>query len=124
MKNNAVEPIKLITCIVNRGDGETVTELCAREGISCSVVLRGRGTADNAMLTMLGLGESEKDIVMLTVGQSRQGEIMEKLAVTLHLNERGKGIAVSIPFSGLASQLDSYALLAGMKASANLIDLN
>ena len=45
MKNNAVEPIKLITCIVNRGDGETVTELCAREGISCSVVLRGRGTA-------------------------------------------------------------------------------
>ena len=30
MKNNAVEPIKLITCIVNRGDGETVTELCAR----------------------------------------------------------------------------------------------
>ena len=31
MKNNAVEPIKLITCIVNRGDGETVTELCARE---------------------------------------------------------------------------------------------
>lgn len=53
MKNNAVEPIKLITCIVNRGDGETVTELCAREGISCSVVLRGRGTADNAMLTML-----------------------------------------------------------------------
>ena len=114
MKNNAVEPIKLITCIVNRGDGETVTELCAREGISCSVVLRGRGTADNAMLTMLGLGESEKDIVMLTV----------KLAVTLHLNERGKGIAFSIPFSGLASQLDSYALLAGMKASANLIDLN
>lgn len=124
MKNNAVEPIKLITCIVNRGDGETVTELCAREGISCSVVLRGRGTADNAMLTMLGLGESEKDIVMLTVGQSRQGEIMEKLAVTLHLNERGKGIAFSIPFSGFASQLDSYALLAGMKASANLIDLN
>ena len=109
MKNNAVEPIKLITCIVNRGDGETVTELCAREGISCSVVLRGRGTAD---------------IVMLTVGQSRQTEIMEKLAVTLHLNERGKGIAFSIPFSGLASQLDSYALLAGMKASANLIDLN
>ena len=124
MKNNAVEPIKLITCIVNRGDGETVTELCAREGISCSVVLRGRGTADNAMLTMLGLGESEKDIVMLTVGQSRQGEIMEKLAVTLHLNERGKGIAFSIPCSGLASQLDSSALLAGMKASANLIDLN
>ena len=116
MKNNAVEPIKLITCIVNRGDGETVTELCAREGISCSVVLRGRGTADN--------GESEKDIVMLTVGQSRQAEIMEKLTVTLHLNERGKGIAFSIPFSGLASQLDSYALLAGMKASANLIDLN
>lgn len=98
MKNNAVEPIKLITCIVNRGDGETVTELCAREGISCSVVLRGRGTADNAMLTMLGLGESEKDIVMLTVGQSRQGEIMEKLTVTLHLNERGKGIAFSISF--------------------------
>ena len=121
MKNNAVEPIKLITCIVNRGDGETVTELCAREEISCSVVLRGRGTADNAML---GLGESEKDIVMLTVGQSRQAEIMEKLTVTLHLNERGKGIAFSIPFSGLASQLDSYALLAGMKASANLIDLN
>lgn len=101
MKNNAVEPIKLITCIVNRGDGETVTELCAREGISCSVMLRGRGTADNAMLTMLGLGESEKDIVMLTVGQSRQGEIMEKLAVTLHLNERGKGLRFRYLFPGL-----------------------
>lgn len=116
MKNNAVEPIKLITCIVNRGDGESVTELCADEGISCSIILRGRGTADNATLTMLGLGESEKDIVMLTVTQSRQAEIMEKLTKKLRLNERGRGIAFSIPFSGVAAQLDSYALLAGAKA--------
>lgn len=113
MGTTAIEPIIFITCIVNRGEGRQVTELCTREGIFCNLLLHGRGTADSATLAMLGLGEAEKDIVILTVAQSRQDYIVKKITSALKLDEPGNGIAFSIRFSSVASQLDSYAALAG-----------
>ena len=58
----------------------------------------GRGTADSETLSLLGLGETEKDIVMLTVAFSQRDLIMNKISERMHLDELGHGIAFSIPF--------------------------
>lgn len=118
MNQSVYEPIKLITCIVNRGEGKHVTELCTAEGLHCHLLIHGRGTADNAMLAMLGLGENEKDIIFLTVAASKQVDIMEKITSALRLNESGRGIAFSIPLSSLASQMDSYETMAGLRMAS------
>lgn len=113
MPKMTTEPIKLIFCIVDRGKGELITKLCAEERITFNLLLHGRGTADSQMLNLLGLGETEKDIVMLSTANSKQPHIMRRLNEILHLSEPGKGIAFSVPFSSLASQYDSLAAFAG-----------
>ena len=117
MDEQVFEPITLIFCIVNRGVGKEVAELCTREGLSCHLLLRGRGTADNATLAMLGFGEREKDIMLLSVASSRKQELMDKITEAAHLNERGRGIAFSIPFSSMALQMNSHDLFAGKMAA-------
>lgn len=107
------ERIKLITCIVDRGMGKNVMKLCKEIGISSVIMMLGRGTADSEMLTMLGLGENEKDVIMLTIAESKSAEVLERITVGLHLNEPGGGIAFSIPLSAVASQFDSYLSVFG-----------
>lgn len=112
------EPLKLVICIVNRGIGEHVVKLCAEEGIDFRIILRGHGTADSETLNLLGIGDKEKDIVLLSVKASNSDEIMKRLTRELELERAGRGIAFSIPFSAVASQLSSYALMAGNLADA------
>lgn len=107
------ERIKLITCIVDRGVGKRVMKLCKEVGISSAVLMLGRGTADSEMLTMLGLGENEKDVVMLTIAESKSADVLERITTGLHLDEPGGGIAFSIPLSAVASQYDSYLSVLG-----------
>lgn len=114
MSGQTFEPIKMLVCIVNRGEGKQVTELCTENGLSCHIQLLGKGTADSQMLSMLGLGENEKDIVIVTVAASMCSEVMAKITSRLHLGEPGRGIAFSVPFSGFALQSDSYYALAGL----------
>lgn len=107
------EPLELIGCIVNRGMGELVVKLCARENIMFRILLRGRGTADSETLNLLGIGDKEKDVAFLSVYESRTNEIMQKLTDELELTRAGRGIAFSIQFSAVASQLSSYDILSG-----------
>lgn len=110
-----IEPVKLIMFIVNRGDGKLIEEFCTREKIYSHLLLRGRGTADNETVALLGLGERDKDIMILTAAMSRTDDIMKKLSYLLHLEKPGRGIACTVPLSGIASHFNSYYALAGIK---------
>lgn len=113
------ERVKLITCIVDRGVGKSVMKMCKEAGISSAVLMLGRGTADSEMLTMLGLGENEKDVVMLTIAESKSEDVLKQITAGLHLDEPGGGIAFSIPLSAVASQYDSYILMLGAASVIN-----
>ena len=75
--------------------------------------MHGRGTADSETLTLLGLGESEKDIVMLTVAESKSRRLIDLITKRMHLDEPGHGIAFSIPLSSFALQRNSYTSIGG-----------
>lgn len=112
----ALEPIKLVLFIVNRGDSRVIDDICTEEGIFGHLLMHGRGTVDNKTASLLGLDEREKDIVLVTVAASKRDYIMDKATERLRLNKPGRGIALSIPFSSVASQFDSYSALAGLTA--------
>lgn len=105
--------ITLIVFILGKGRGETLARLCAREGIGFHVTLHGRGTAPSEVMSLLGIGDPEKDIVLLSVESSRAEELTDLLSEKLHLDRPGGGIAFSIPFSSAASQFSSLELMAG-----------
>ena len=108
------EPIKFIMFIVNRGEGKRIQEFCSTEGLYGHLLLRGRGTADNETLALLGIGEREKDVFIVTAAASRAASVMERIAELLHFDKPGTGIGFSIPFTSLALQLNSYYAMAGL----------
>lgn len=91
------KPVKLLVTIVERGKGEKITELYWKYGITFHLICLGRGTADSDILAYLGLGETEKDVVLSVVLESRADEIMKLLRDEMKFDKPGQGIAFTIP---------------------------
>ena len=58
------QAVELIVSIVDRGRGESVVRLLERQGSLFHTIVLGRGTAQERILDYLGLGETEKDVVI------------------------------------------------------------
>ena len=108
-----MEELELIFFIIQRGRGDLLIKHANGLYISFSVLLHGRGTVSSEILSRLGIGDPEKDVVILSVDKPRSEEVMNGLAAEMKLNEPGGGVAFMIPFSALAGQFMSYELLAG-----------
>lgn len=118
--------IKLMVFILGRGRGESLLKLCADRGLGFHVMLRGRGTAGSDVLNLLGIGDPEKDVVLISSTESRTEELLDELSLAMGLDKPGGGIAFSIPFSAVASQLSSYSIMAGTpdepEGTASILD--
>lgn len=97
------EPIKLVVCIVERGGADTITQICFRYNIAFHMMLRGTGTADSELMDLLGLGENEKDVMILSVKQSESDALLGELSDEMELDKPGKGIAFTIPLASVAT---------------------
>ncbi len=95
--------IKLIITIVDRGNGEKISEMFRENGVIYNIIALGRGTAKSDILDYLGLGETEKDIVLSIVKEDKVKHIIESLKERFNLKKPGTGIAFSIPISSVDS---------------------
>ncbi len=59
LKNN------LLIAIVNRGHAERFFAIARKEGASGGTIIPAKGTASNAILAALGLGDTSKEIVLI-----------------------------------------------------------
>lgn len=105
--------IKLIVFIIERGRSNELLELCHEEGVSFTAAAHGMGTASREILSLLGIGDTDKDVVILSVGADRAEAVMDTLAGRMHLERPGGGVAFSIPFSAIVGQMTSAELFAG-----------
>ena len=95
------QPLKLMVAIVDRGQGERITESCAAVGATNSMICLGHGTANSHILEILGLGETDKDIVMTVLRGDRAHNVMRQLDEELQLRLPGRGIAFTIPINSV-----------------------
>ena len=98
---HAYEPVKLMVTIVDRGKGEKITKLYWQYGITFHLICLGRGTADLNLLSYLGLGETEKDVVLSVITESRVPNIMQVLLKEMNFDVPGNGIAFTIPIGSV-----------------------
>lgn len=56
--------VRLLCSIVERGRGQTLIDQMAQRGIGYQLRCTGQGTASSEMMDILGLGTTEKDIVV------------------------------------------------------------
>ncbi|WP_089608841.1 P-II family nitrogen regulator [Dehalobacterium formicoaceticum] len=94
-------PLAFMVTIIDRGEGEKISQYLAGEGVTFILLTHGLGTADSKILNYLGLGETEKDILFSTMTLNQSQHLLKELNRKLSLDIPGRGIAFSIPMDSV-----------------------
>ena len=98
----ALERLKLLVTIVDRGRGAAAVDLYRSEHLYFDYLCMGLGTANSVILDYFGLSETEKDLVLTLVPVSRVPDIIHKSDQKFHLSHPGRGILFTVPLSGVS----------------------
>lgn len=93
--------VKLLVAVVDRGQGEHAAALLKQGGALYQLICLGRGTANSEILDYLGLGESEKMILLATAGPSEVQQILQSFREQMHFDKPGSGIAFTVPITSV-----------------------
>lgn len=89
---------------VNRDeDGRRLEELFDDSDIPFFYQCRGKGTASSEMMDIFGLSGTTRLITVGFLPKARVGELFEAMTHRLSYRQRGSGIALSIPITGIQS---------------------
>lgn len=113
-----IPKIKLVISIVPRNKGNMLIGDCEKSCGGSKIVLRGEGTASSEMLELLGLGEIEKDVVLMFVGADSAHDTLDFINRKMNLEEIGEGIAFTVNINGIGG-LRTLRLLSGIKVNLN-----
>lgn len=94
--------VKLLVGIVNEKDAARFKEAVDEGSVAWSVAFAATGTAHSQVLDYLGIGETEKRVVLSLVPESDEGAIMRKLRAKIALYLVGRGIAFTVPLTGVS----------------------
>ena len=103
-KNNARLPnrIKLLVSIVNQKDDVRLKEILDDVSVAMSFTFAGTGTARSAVLDYLGIGETEKAVVLSLFPESDEDSIIREIRNQMSLYLVGRGISFTIPLTGIS----------------------
>ena len=86
---------KLIISIVPHNSGEIITNAANLAGSRGGTILMGRGTAENSIIQLLGLGDKSKDIVYILVEEEICQNVLDKIKESTQ-NKKIFGIVFTI----------------------------
>lgn len=104
-----METMKVILSIVERGQGTAIMRLYRKRQVPIHIQCAGKGTATSEIMDILGLGSSEKDVVISFAAASAAKKLLHDLDNELRGHTGGAGIVVSVPISGLNSLIANLA---------------
>ena len=104
-----MEAMKIILSIVERGQGTAIQRLYRKRQVPIHLQCPGKGTATSEIMDILGLGSSEKDVVVSFAAASAAKKLLHDLDNELRGHTGGAGIVVAIPISGLNSLIANLA---------------
>lgn len=87
---------KLLICVARRGRGDYVANVARQSGAPGGTILFGRGTGSNAMLRMLGLADTAKELVFTVAFAPVIASIIKALKQDPNLCRKTPGIGFVI----------------------------
>lgn len=107
MQNSfALQEIELFCIVVNFGTGSKVIKIAKENGVTGGTIFLGNGTVKSSLLTLLGLYEERKEIVLM---------IAEKDVARIALEELNKKLNFAKPHHGIAFSTSVRNYLGGKK---------
>ena len=100
-RRSAPRKLKLLITVVNREKAEFYTDLLQAFEVNTQISAFARGTATSDILHMMGLEESEKSVIFSIIREDKAPEALRVLEQKFNTIKRGKGIAYTVPLSGM-----------------------
>lgn len=104
------DSIKLVITFAERGMGKELARLYERQGVCCGYQCRGLGTASSDLLDLLGIGTTEKDILINLAPKAKAERLLYGLDHELLGAVPGKGIVFDMPLTGLNNMIAQVLL--------------
>ena len=98
---------RLIVCIVPHGRGDLVAGAARAAGAGGGTILMGRGTAANAVLQLLGLGDTWKDVTVNVVPKAVGPGVQEAIRLAAAGERRHFGVMFSVDVADFARSGDA-----------------
>lgn len=102
------EQLSFIMSIVEQGSGGKLVKLYQKNQVFTHIRFEGLGTATSEILDILGLGGSEKDIILSMTTRSAAAALLERLDDELRGAAPSRGIAFSIPMTAVSGFLAAF----------------
>lgn len=87
---------KLIISIVPHNCGEIITDASKKAGAGGGSIIMGKGTAENNILQLLGLGDSSKDITYVVIDESIKDNVIQEIIKATSEKKAHFGVLFSI----------------------------
>ena len=99
--NNDLKKLKLLVTVVNRNKTEFYMDYLSGFDVNLQTAVAAQGTAPSDALYLLGLADSDKSVIFSVIREDRAEAAMQGLEEKFHNVRGGKGIAFTIPMTGV-----------------------
>ena len=113
----APDGMVLLFTIVNRKKCDLFADLLQGFEVNFQTILSAQGTANREALSLLGLTESEKAVIVSVIRRDRINEALALLDLKFRTVKDGKGIAYTVPMSSTIGVL-LYQFLSNKKGGS------
>ena len=96
-----LKKLKLLVTVVNRKKTEFYLDYLTGFEVNFQTAVAAQGTASSDMMYLLGLADSDKSVIFSILREDRAEEAMQGLDEKFHTLRGGKGIAFTIPLTGV-----------------------
>lgn len=103
--NSSIRKLKILITVVDRSKALYYIDLLEQFEVNMQTVIYGKGTAGSEMLSLLGLAEPEKAIIISFVRDDKINDIKDTLTEKFNKIKNGKGIAFTISMKSIIGVL-------------------
>ncbi|MCH5156062.1 MAG: hypothetical protein J1F69_05585 [Clostridiales bacterium] len=96
---------ELLITTVPRNKGDYYADLIQSFEVNMQFVALGHGTADARMLSVLGFTDSDKAVIFSVIQGNKLQAALDALEEKFRTIKNGKGIAYTVPLSGVIGKL-------------------
>jgi hypothetical protein len=101
-ENDAKIPIlKFLIFIIDWGKNKIISEVFEELQVRFHFICKGKGTASSEILDLLGIGSSEKAVILCLEQDIMVPFLLKEVSKKLGLHNPGAGIAFTVPLSGI-----------------------
>lgn len=106
--------LKLLVTVVGRRKSEYYVDLLQEFDVNVQMVALAHGTANEKMLSLLGLSDTEKAVILSVIQESKVPDALHMLEDKFNTIKDGKGVACTLPVSSVIGTL-IYGFLSNNK---------